>query len=192
MDYRFYVWSQWFGKNLTQLGSILAVIFGAGMISTEVSRKTMQFLLAKPLSRQDIFTAKYVVNYIILALTVVISTLALYIGIIVAGRSYPLGLIVESTVIATAGLGVVFSMAAYFSAIFDRTLISVVVSALAALALSVPGYFPALVKYSLYYQMAGIGIIKNEEFPLVMLAVLVLVSAVLYMLGRTRFARRDL
>lgn len=191
-DYKFFIWTQWFGKNLMQSGVILAVAFGAGVISTEISRQTMHFLLAKPIRRSSIFTAKYVVNYIILTLSVIISTMVLYIGVIATGHSYSLLQLMEGAVIAVAGLGVVFSIASCFSAVFDRTLTAVAASAVAAFVLYVPGFFPALAKYSLFYHLSGPGIIRGEGFPFLTLAVFILSSAGLYLLGRTRFAGRDL
>lgn len=191
-DFRFYLWSQWFGKNLYQMGSFIAILFGFNMISSEVSRKTMHFLLAKPIRRQDVFKIKYIVNYAALVLVAVISTAVLYVSAVAVGRGYPLLQLIENTIIAVAGMGVVFSIAVYFSTVFDRPMKSFVVSFLVALALAAPGFSQALVRFSVYYQMAGPGIFKGEGFPLLPLAVFVLVSAGLYVLGRNRFVKGDL
>ncbi len=191
-DYRLYIWSQWFNKNLLQFGSLLAIIFGAGIISTEVSRQTIAFLLARPLSRPAVFTVKYVVGLAYLILVTVISTIFLYLMVLATGHGFPLGQLVKHTVMAIAGMGVIFSIAAYFSTVFDRSVKAGLVSGLVALALAGPGFSPGLMKYSLYYQMAGIRIIKGEGFPWVPLVILGLVSVALYGLGRSKFLHRDL
>ena len=190
-DYRFWLWSQWFGKNFMQIGIVLAVVFGAGIVSSEVSHKTIHFLLAKPLRRQDIFTIKYVVNMAYLLLVVLLSTIVLYIAVAAGGRSFAGIRMVEHTVIAAAGMAVMFSISAFFSTIFDQTVKSIVVSGAAALVLAVPGLFPALAKYSLYYQMAGVDIFGGKGFPWIPLAVLVVVTIGFYLFGRNRFIKTD-
>jgi len=190
-DYRFWIWSQWFGKNFLQIGAVLAVVYGAGIISSEVSQKTIHFLLAKPIRRQDIFTIKYVVNMVYLVLVAVVSTIVLYIAVIAGGHSLPDIRLAEHTIIAIAGMGVIFSISAFFSTIFDQTVKSIVVSGAAALVLAVPGLFPALAKYSLYYQMAGVDIFGGKGFPWIPLAVLVVVTIGFYLLGRNRFIKTD-
>lgn len=190
-DYRLYIWSQWFGKNLYQFGSIMAIVFGAGLISSEVSRKTIQFLLSKPVRRQDVFAAKYIVNYLALALVIIISTIMLYITVIVTGHKYPVSDLAQNLITALAGLAVIFSVSVFFSTLFDQSLKPAVFSMLAALLLAVPGFFPAIQKYSVYYHMSGFDIVRGEGFPIIPLAVMVAVSAALYALGRQKFCRRD-
>lgn len=190
-DYRYWVWSQWFGKNLIQMGSILAVIFGAGMISSEVSARTVYFLLAQPIRRQNAFAVKYAVNLAYLMLTALLSTAALYIAVVAGGKQYPVAGLAQQLIMGAAGLAVVFSIAAFCSTLYDRTMKSAMFSALAALLLSAPGYFPSLARFSVYYQMAGAQIYEGKGFPFVGFAVLAAVSIILYVLGRDRIAKRD-
>lgn len=191
-DYSFYIWSQWFGKNLLQMGSMMAIFFGAGVISSEVSAGTINFLLTKPVRRQWVFTVKYVTGLAYLVLVVVISTMAMYFSVVASGRGFPFIILLENTGITLAGLAVVFSLATYFSTIFDQATKSMLVSALTAFGLSLPGYFPAVKKYSLYYQMQGSSIYAGQGFPVVSFIFLVLVSAGIFGLAAARFSRKDL
>ncbi|MHB9094898.1 MAG: ABC transporter permease [Eubacteriales bacterium] len=191
-DFRYWMWSQWFGKNLVQIGSIIAIVFGAGIISSEVSDKTIQFLLSKPVRRQEVFTIKYVVSLIYLALAVAVSSIAAYVAALSTGHHFPTGEFLQYIFVAIAGLGVVFSIAVYLSTVFDRTLKSVVGSMLIAVALSAPGYIPALAKYSLYLQMSGYTIFSGAGFPVIPVILLVVISVGLHILGRKRFSRRDI
>jgi len=190
-DYGFYIWSQWFGKNLYQFATIMAVIFGSGIISTEVSKKTIQFLLAKPIRRQEVFMIKYVVNYSALALVVIISTLALYIAVITTGHSFPFTVIMQNTVMALAGSSVIFSTSVYFSTVFDQTLRSVLVSLAVALMFSIPGLFSVVRDFSIYYHMSGYEIFIGKGFPFIPVIVMIIVSGVLYQMANRRFSRRD-
>lgn len=191
-DYRYYIWSQWFGKNLIQLGSILAVFFGAGLITSEVSGKTILFLLARPISRQAVFTVKYVVGLTALASVIVVTTVFLYIAVTATGHYYPPVSLAGHTLMAVAGLGLIYSMAVYFSTIFDTTMKSFLISLPALFLLSLPMYFEPVRRFSVYYQMQGVGILKGEGFPVISFIILVLLSFVLYWLGKNQFTKRDL
>lgn len=57
-NYRVYIWSQWFPKNLLQVLMIVALILGASALAGEKSRKTWEFLLTKPFSRREVFWYK--------------------------------------------------------------------------------------------------------------------------------------
>jgi len=97
----------------------------------------------------------------------------------------------QNIIMALAGMAVIYSIAVYFSTVFDRTLKSAIVTGIIAMSLFVPGFFPGLHYYSVYYHMTGYDIALGKGFPLIPLAVLVLISAALYILGRNRFAKRD-
>ena len=51
-DYRGYVWSQWFGQNLRQLGTLFAVLLGIGSPLSEGPGGGAPFTLALPASRK--------------------------------------------------------------------------------------------------------------------------------------------
>ncbi len=191
-DYRFWIWSQWFGKNLLQIGSGLALIFGSGIISSEVSRKTIYFLLSKPIRREKVFTVKYVVNLLILAVIVIISTMALYAASLTREDDFSIILIIKLTIMSVAGMTVLFSIAAYLSTVFNQTSKSLIISFLLAVMISIPDYLPGLKKFSMYYQMAGYNMYIGESFPVIPLAILMLISSALYVLGRNRFVKRDI
>lgn len=190
-DFRFFVWSQWFGKSLTQMGTMIAVIFGAGLVSSEVSRKTIQFMLSKPIRREDIFTVKYIVNLVNLALLTVLSSLALYITLLAVNRTYPAVNMIEQTILAVAGLSVVYSLAVYFSSVFDQSLRSALASIFTVFLLYIPGSIPLMGKYSLFYQMSGPALYSGKGFPWVTMLIFAAISTVLYYLGRKRFVNRD-
>ncbi|MDI6880748.1 MAG: ABC transporter permease subunit [Desulfitobacteriaceae bacterium] len=61
--------------------AIYAMLLGAGMLSTEEDEQTIDFLLAKPVTRSGIVTAKYAAALVYLLLLNVVLTLANYIAI---------------------------------------------------------------------------------------------------------------
>ncbi len=56
-----YLLSQWFCKNLAQVGGLLTVILSAGVGAREQSAHTATFLFSRPVSRREILTAKLLV-----------------------------------------------------------------------------------------------------------------------------------
>lgn len=190
-NYEKYIWSQWFGKSLYQQAAVLAVIFGAGIISWEVSHKTVQFLLSRPVRREEIFKAKYFVGLGSLGTAMVISTLVMYISVLATGHRFPLLSLAQYLVLALAGVGVIFSFSVYYSTVFDQPRKSAVVSFVTALFLFIPGALPGMQKMSLYYHMSGVSLMEEGRFPILALSVMITISIVLYILGNRRFAKMD-
>ncbi|HWI54186.1 MAG TPA: ABC transporter permease subunit [Desulfobacteria bacterium] len=190
-DFNYYVWFNWFGKNLFQIVGMLAIIFGAGLISTEVSRKTVYFLLTKPISRQQVFAVKYLTSLASLEAIVVISTIVLYLSVSATGHSLPVIKLTQNGIMAIAGFALIYSIAVYFSTVFDQALKSALVSFLIVVLLSVPNFVTSFRPLSLYYQMTGLSIYKGEGFPYIPLLVIAAVTAAIYKLAEKRFVRSD-
>ena len=72
-----FAWSQWTAKNLAQMGTLAAIVFGMGAFSNEAHFGTVLFLLSKPVTRREIYTTKVVAGMLLLALSIVGSTLLL-------------------------------------------------------------------------------------------------------------------
>ncbi len=73
-DINFFVYSQWFGKNLFEMALLFAVVNAVGIIAGETERKTAVFLFSRPISRVRIFLAKFIVVIFYTLLPVVLST----------------------------------------------------------------------------------------------------------------------
>lgn len=190
-DYSYFVWFQWFGKNYFQTGSMLAVIFGSGLISSEVSRRTVHFLLTKPLSRQKIFNIKYVVSLGSLLVAFIVSTTLLYVTVIITGHSIPVFRLIQNTILSLAGFSLIYSVAVYFSTIFDQTMKAFLVSILIVILSTVPGFFSSVKNFSLHYQMLGENIYTGHGFPFIPFVVIVALTVLVYKLAKNRFMKAD-
>lgn len=60
-DWSFYIFSQWFGKNLGQMVPILAIIMAFPLFARENENGTIEFLLARQ-SRKKVFLAKSILG----------------------------------------------------------------------------------------------------------------------------------
>ena len=188
-NYRLYLWSNWYGKNLWQLVAILAAVYGAGLVAGEYGRGTGGFLFSKPVRRGTVLWTKFFVAWGILAAAALAGTGLTLVGSGLAGRAvdglwFTLGLPA-----ATAGTGVVLGLALLFSVLTRDTVKALGLTLLVLVASFVVAIVPGLRPYTLFYRMAGGATLATGgvEWPavLVMLAVaLALVRGAEVLLGR--------
>ena len=76
-DFNVYLSYNWFDKNLIQISVIFAILLGMSVISSEVEDHTLEFLLTRPLSRNNIFIQKTAIQLIISLLIIFTTTIIL-------------------------------------------------------------------------------------------------------------------
>ncbi|MEW5785263.1 MAG: ABC transporter permease subunit [Bacillota bacterium] len=190
-SYNNYAWSQWTGKNLTQMGVLAAIVFGMGALSGESSFGTALFLLSKPITRREIYTTKMAAGLLLLACTVIGSTLLLM--LVSLWKGYPLdgGAFLTANLIAYAGLSVIYLGTALFSALIAEPVKAGVAAALFWLLVSVPGYFPGSAQYSIFYQIKAIPYWFFGQNPIVPLGFFLVLAGAFYETGVWLWSRRE-
>lgn len=118
-DFKYYVVSQWFNKNLVQLGFILAVLLGIGAIAGEIQAKTAEFLLSKPISRTRAILEKYCTLCCILFVAVLVSSLVVYPTTLIIKEQISLLRVLLAILPIFAALLAIFSYTFFFSTIFN-------------------------------------------------------------------------
>jgi len=73
-DLNFYIFSQWFGKNLFEFAIFFGVVNSIGIIAGETERKTSIFLFSRPISRIRILFVKYAVVLVGTLVPILVST----------------------------------------------------------------------------------------------------------------------
>ena len=81
-----YLYSQWFSKNLQQVGAIFAVILLSSAVAGERELHTAIFLFSRPVSRGMILASKVIVLFAGLVLTVLVSTGGAVLGAVIVGK----------------------------------------------------------------------------------------------------------
>lgn len=109
-DYRLYLWYNWYGKNLYQTLTILAVVFGAGLVAGEINHRTSGFLHSKPVSRATVLCAKYTVALGVLWSAALAGTAAVLAGSHYAGHPMAAGPFLLGLPAALAGAAVVLAV----------------------------------------------------------------------------------
>lgn len=190
-DYNMYAWSQWNGKNLYQVGTILAIVMGMNLVAGEKVAKTLEFLLARPVSRGTLYFTKFAAGLSSLALVVFGSTVCLFAASALMGYTQGAGGLFLATLVTYAGLIFVFTLTYLVSTVLDEPVKVGLCSALVLLLLSIPGWFPRTRWLSLFRHMSGAGYVLEGNFPLVALSVILLLTAGMYYLGSRLFEQKQ-
>ena len=70
----FFIYSQWFGKNLWELALFFAIIMPIGAIAGETERKSSVYLFSRPVTRNSILLSKVIVIFTLLVISVAMPT----------------------------------------------------------------------------------------------------------------------
>jgi ABC-2 type transport system permease protein len=72
-------YAQWV-KNLSQIGMMLVIFSSAGLISTETASGTAAMVLSKPVSRSSFVVAKFVVQAVLVKVSLLVGTAVVLLG----------------------------------------------------------------------------------------------------------------
>jgi ABC-type transport system involved in multi-copper enzyme maturation permease subunit len=121
-------------------GTLIAIFIGVGLVSKEIERRSLYPLLAKPLSRDELFLGKFVGLGFTLLVNLGTMALGLYLTLLLTGRR-PDPRILEAIYPMYLGLLLVTSLALLFSTLTSSTL-----AAVCTLALVVTGRFSDVIR----------------------------------------------
>jgi hypothetical protein len=191
-EYRGYVWSQWFGQNLIQLWTILAVLLGTGSLLSQMSGGGALFTLSLPASRTRLLAVRTATGLGELLLLAFVPSLLIPLLSPGIGQSYSFAdALVHSTCLFVAG-AVFFSLATLLSTIFGDLwrpmLIALFVAAMLAL---VSQFVDGLAEYSVIPVMNGERYFRGGGLPWVGLLVSTALSAAMLYAAAINLARRD-
>ncbi|MCX6086710.1 MAG: ABC transporter permease subunit [Caldiserica bacterium] len=139
-----YLYSQWFSKNLQQVGAILAVVLLSGAVAGERELHTAIFLFSRPVSRGMILASKVIVLFGGLALTVLVSTGGAVLGAIIVGKVPQPGFVLTATLHSVVALLTFASLATLLSVLVPDRMKAMLFSGAIIIVLSVVGQFKPL------------------------------------------------
>jgi len=186
-----YLWLNWYAKNLLQLVVILAVLIAAGALAGEAGRGTLEFLLARPVSRSQVVWAKAAAGLTVLWSITVVSTVTTVLGGIAAGYPLQWGRFLLGVPNTLTALVVIYGIVLVFSALTADLIRAGVVGALALLPLSIAGWFQRSAWLSPFHYMRAIGVFAGRGLPYLALTVMLLVGLGLIWLAGRLFGGRD-
>jgi ABC-type transport system involved in multi-copper enzyme maturation permease subunit len=139
-----YLYSQWFSKNLQQVGGVLAVVLLGGAVSGERELHTAIFLFSRPVSRGMILASKVIVLFGGLVLAVLVSTGCAVLGALIIGKAPQPAFVLTATLHSVVALLTFASLATLFSVLVPDRVKAMLFSGVILIALSVAGQFKFL------------------------------------------------
>jgi ABC-2 type transport system permease protein len=191
-DYRSYLWSQWFGKNMPQLWALFAVLLGTGGLLSQTSGGGALFTLSLPATRARVLGIRAATGLAELLALAIIPALLLPVLSPLIGESYRVqDALTHSLCLFIAGT-VFFSLAFLLSTVFADVWRPALVALCAAAGLALLELiFRDLSRYSLFRVMTGETYFRGDGLPwLGLVASAALSMAMLYAAGRN-IARQD-
>jgi ABC-type transport system involved in multi-copper enzyme maturation permease subunit len=139
-----YLYSQWFSKNLQQVGGILAIILLAGAVAGERELHTAIFLFSRPVSRGMILVSKLIVLFGGLVLAVLVSTGGAVVGAVIVGKVPQAAFVLTATLHSVVALLAFASLATLLSVLVPDRMKAMLFSGAIIIVLSVVGQFKPL------------------------------------------------
>lgn len=136
-----YLYSQWFSKNLQQVGAIFAVILLSGAVAGERELHTAIFLFSRPVSRGMILASKVIVLVGGLVLAVLVSTGGAVLGAVVVGKVPQPAFVFAATLHSVAALLTFASLATLLSVLVPDRMKAMLFTGGIIVVLSVAGQF---------------------------------------------------
>jgi ABC-type transport system involved in multi-copper enzyme maturation permease subunit len=121
-------------------GTAIALFIGVGLVSKEIERRSLYPLLAKPLTRDELYLGKFLGLAFTLLVNIAVMAAGLYLTLLATGRGLDLGLLAAIYPIFLSLLLVV-AIAMLFS-----TMTSIVLSAVSTLGVVMAGHFSDVIR----------------------------------------------
>jgi hypothetical protein len=192
LEYRGYIWSQWFSQNGRQMTTLFAVLLGTGGMLSQSFGGGVLFTLSMPVSRRRMLAARAGAGLAeFLALAFVPS---LFIPLLSPsiGEKYGVGAaLIHGTCLFAGGM-VFFSLAFLLSTVFldlwRPLLLTLLIAVVVALC---PEIFRGLEPYSLFRVMSGETYFRTGAVPWLGLLASAAVSVGLLQAAAVNIERRD-
>lgn len=186
-----YLFSQWFTKNLQQLGGILTVVLLGSAVASERELHTAIFLYSRPVTRNAVLAAKTAVLFIGLAVTVVIATAATVLGALFIGRTPGVAFILSATLHSIVALLTFASLSTLFSVLMADRVKAILLSGGTIILLSIAGQFRGLGWLNPLALFGSSTLISHPVPQPVPLAAGVVLSAVMLLLSSRLLQRQE-
>jgi hypothetical protein len=191
-DYRGYVWSQWFRKNMMQMWALFAMLLGTGGLLSQTSGGGTLFTLSLPATRNRLLGIRAATGLAELLVLAIVPSLVLPALSGSVGQTYGMAdALVYSACMFIAG-AVFFSLTFLLSTVFTDVWRPLLIVLCAATALALFGQvFPDVTRYGLYWVMSAEGYFRGSGLPWLGLVASAAVSVAMLYAATINIARQD-
>jgi hypothetical protein len=191
-DYRGFIWWQWFRQNLTQIGTLFAVLLGSGGLLSRGWGGAPLFMLSLPASRNQLFGVRAATGLVELLVLVLVPTLLLALLSPAIGQSYALGEALVHIVCLFITAAAFFSLTFLLSTLFNDPWRPLLIGCLAAVLLAAAELtVPDFSSYGIFRVMSGEAYFRSGQLPWAGLLASLGLSAVMLLTAARNVARQD-
>ena len=192
LEYRGYIWSQWFGKNALQMTTLFAVLLGTFGMLSQPSGGAVLFTLSMPASRRRLLGVRAAAGLGEFLALAFVPSLLIPLHSPAIGETYHVGGALIHSACLFAGGAVFFSLASLLSTIFfdlwRPLLITLLIAVMLALCSQIFGW---LEPYSVFRMMSGETYFRTGALPWLGLLASAAASAGMLYAAAVNIDRRD-
>lgn len=192
----FYATKQY--TTVTLFGSIYAILLSSSMLSKEESEKTIEFLLSKPVRRQDIVTSKLLAVVILITAFDLLITLIMYVTLLaVKTNDFSLKIFLLLSVgslllhLTFAAIGYLLSALARSKSMTPLALAIVLVTYFLAVASALSNQLDFLKYFSPFKYVDAVDILTQAAIPTDYLLLMALINTGAIVLTYLIYQRKD-
>ena len=191
-DYRGYIWVQSFRQNLTQLGTLFAVLLGTGGLLPSGSKDTALFTMSLPASRNELLGTRAATGLIELGVLAFAPALVFPLLSPAVGQTFSAAGAITHGACLFITWAVFFSLALLLSTIVAGIWIPALVAICVAFFLTAVDLVAGGTgRYSIFAVMSGEHYFRTGTLPWVGLVMSAAASAAMLYAGARNFARQD-
>lgn len=192
-DYTTAMWSNFNDKNLPQIGTLLAIVLGIGLLAPEIESGTITLLLTNGACRRRVFWIKASLAIVALILLPMVISLLIPPFSRVFGYSLSHLRLVPATLVACLGLSFVLAVSLFISLLVKDRIWSGIASAILFGLWSVLGFWKSTRVLSPFYHMRAADYFFGEtKFPWLTALGFLIATAVVLLAAERRFMNEEL
>ncbi len=180
-NFETYSWMQWFHGDARLILALVATFLGGSLISNEVNKGTIFFVLSKAVSRERILLIKYAVSATILLMVTLLGSVGTLVAAAIQNHPLPIVPVLLSTMLLWVGTLAVLGVALFFSTLLNDLFLPALLTICFVVLISIPAFLPDWKDWSLLSYWASLPAYQGTGFPLK--EALVCISSALIPLG---------
>ena len=188
-SYRGYVWSHWFRQNLSQTGTLFAVLLGTAGVLTQSGAAL--FTLSLPVSRQRLLGTRAATGLAELGVLTFIPSLLISLFSPAIGQGYGLAPALMHSLCFFVAASVFFNAALLLSTVFSDVWRPLLIALALAFALALFEQIVRSPSIGVFHVMSGETYFRGGRLPWAGLLLSASLSGLLYYAAVLNFARRD-
>ncbi len=190
-DWSFFIYSQWFGKNLGQIIPIIAVIMAFPLFAREYENGTIEFLLARNDRRRVFFSKTFVAIFVMIFETMVFSLLPVIYSLL---TNKPLAYHYAWAFMLHTVVGAIFwfTVALFLSTVSSDQVKPLLGSFAAIAATTVLGLLKPLRFLNVYSYIMGTKVLQTGKVDLRYTILLSVLSCTLVLVGYKIFKEKEI